>query len=334
MRNLALAMAETDLVIMLDADFLVGPRSFEDSLRDPANYAAITSLLRARRAVMVLPALEYNQTLEGAAAGKARTLAAARAGGRRGAVDALRAGALVPFHGRYHERTDYARWAAARDPAENATAAEEAGDGGGGSGIAGGVDGDELGAAVPRSLLSFEAAPNATGVTGGAASPGDAAGYFYEVEYPPALRRRRVTVVNPTYEPYVMALREQLPDPLWDERFRGYHLNKIEVGGRIRVSDTCETRLYWYACMDARASASWSARHPSRPVATHCGAPSHLCCTPSAAPHLTDTFPRSVPPGHGVPQSFGLPVPGAPGRLRAALAAQQARAQGEGPGDY
>lgn len=63
MRNRALMQAQTDLVLLLDADFMVAPTDFADRLREPnSNYEWMLRAAR-RKLLMVLPAFRTNFTM-------------------------------------------------------------------------------------------------------------------------------------------------------------------------------------------------------------------------------------------------------------------------------
>jgi hypothetical protein len=58
-RMLTCTLALVQVVAILDADFIPGPRTFVDGLRIPAVYDHLTTLLRDKRAVVVIPAFEH-----------------------------------------------------------------------------------------------------------------------------------------------------------------------------------------------------------------------------------------------------------------------------------
>lgn len=114
MRNRALALARTDVALLLDVDFWPSAELSELMLV-PGKYASLAAAVAAGNAI-VLPAFETS-------AGGAQGVSVARAAvaeGKPAAVRAHASGALKAFHvDRYsqgHRATDYGRWAASERP--------------------------------------------------------------------------------------------------------------------------------------------------------------------------------------------------------------------------
>lgn len=96
MRNLAIAMARTDvrwhaahdlgikhvnnaqIVGIVDADFMVGPRGFVTELNSAAGHDAARAILEQQKTLWIMPSLEYNASAMTFAEGRSLTAALAR----------------------------------------------------------------------------------------------------------------------------------------------------------------------------------------------------------------------------------------------------------------
>jgi glycosyltransferase-like protein LARGE len=109
-RNRALMLVRSELVLLLDVDFLPSASLPAHYRARPRAHRDLVQQLVAGRAALVLPAFE---TADRSEAGRG-VAAAAAAGGKPAALAALAAGQLLPFqvaqYAKGHTPTNYSRW--------------------------------------------------------------------------------------------------------------------------------------------------------------------------------------------------------------------------------
>uniref|UniRef100_A0A7S3CWR7 Uncharacterized protein n=1 Tax=Palpitomonas bilix TaxID=652834 RepID=A0A7S3CWR7_9EUKA len=108
LRNVALSAAPTDMVFLVDADFVPSPNLYP-SISDEDNFAQICDLMEAKRSVLVVPAFEIEKR-----AAYPSTMEELR--------DALNGGTAHVFHEQHfaagHSATDTPRWLYSQAPYE------------------------------------------------------------------------------------------------------------------------------------------------------------------------------------------------------------------------
>jgi hypothetical protein len=128
-RMLTCTLALVQVVAILDADFIPGPRTFVDGLRIPAVYDHLTTLLRDKRAVVVIPAFEHrvgyhwwhdvdnNSGIDEEVLKRANQLVSelVDAQNKSQLVLSCESGDILPFQLDYHKLTDYPQWLKASD---------------------------------------------------------------------------------------------------------------------------------------------------------------------------------------------------------------------------